>query len=137
MTGTSSGTCCTASSPSPRATSSAMRPAGPTMILSRIASVMPSRSNSASKDLPLAPSLDRTTDFAFSSARLKASTVPMSGLGAPFFTDTPSPQRARSALPSRRITPCAASSSTAARVMIATSNAAPPSISRLIAAVGL
>ena len=41
--------------------------------------------------MPLVPSIERTTDLAASSARLKASVVPMSGLVAPLRTDSAEP----------------------------------------------
>ncbi len=62
------------------------------------------------------------------SARLNASTEPMSGTGAPALTMTPTPTRARLArLPSTSL-PLPVRSLTAAGVSTATSKASPPSI---------
>ena len=78
-----------------------------------------------------------TIDFAASSARLKVSTVEMSGFGALARTARPRPQRARSLHVSRMTEPCAINSSKTVRVTMAMSKAAPAAISRLITAAGL
>src|ERR1700691_3490282 len=63
------------------------------------------------------------TDLAASIACLNDSTVPMSGLGAPLRTATPSPEPAISTHVSGKILPDLTRSSIARRVTITTSNA--------------
>src|SRR5215467_466785 len=81
--------------------------------------------------MPLEPPLAGSiyaTDFASSNARLKASTVLTSGLGAPSLTTTPIPTLARLTRVPGATLPEPASSSRTAGVITATSNASPPSI---------
>ena len=73
-------------------------------------------------------------DLASSSVRLKASTVPMSGLGAPRFTATPMPARMMSARVSARSLPALISPSVWKSTSTARSNASPDSIRRFITA---
>ena len=80
--------------------------------------------------MPLEPPLAglmKDTDFASSTAFLKASTVEMSGFGAPSFTITPTPTRARLVRLNGATLLLAASSSIAAGLSTMTSKVSPPS----------
>ena len=66
--------------------------------------------------------------------RLNASTVLMSGNGAPFFTTTPSPDFATCATVSAETLPCAASASIAAEGSTTKSISSPPRTTRAVTA---
>ncbi len=105
--------------------------------LRRISAAMPSRSITSPKWMPLAPMRENAIDFAASSVCLKASTVAMSGFGAPARTASPTPDWAISAALPATILPSPTSWSMAGRVMIATSAVAPWEIARSCALVDL
>src|SRR3954471_9994863 len=80
-------------------------------------------------DPPAAGSI-MATEGASSSARLKASTLPMSGRGAPSFTATPIPTRASGAVEPAATLPLAVRSASAAGVSTTKSKGSPPSMRR-------
>jgi hypothetical protein len=75
-------------------------------------------------------------DFAPSSARLKASTEPMSGFFAPAFTATPMPQLAKARLLPAATLPCFASWSIASPPMITASAVSPRPMRSIITLAG-
>ena len=111
----------TPSSTSPFATSSATTSVSGRTVFGASAVEMPRRSTRASMCRPL-PTRRYAIERAFSSARLSASTEPMSGAGACSRTATPIPDRARSVRVVATIRPCRIHCSSGAETVMSTSN---------------
>ena len=112
------------SSTSPLATSSETISESGRMTLASMALLIPSRSSRPSRYTPL-PTLRYAMDFALSSARVKASTVLMSGLGLPALTSMPMPDRAIAVRVFATILPSRIHSSIGAEPVIRRSNGSP------------